>query len=133
MAYPIQLQIFTTFMGTQEGIHSVALPDIFSSSGSRNLWIDKLGRAKKILGYTKKNTAGATSPVVTDTGENATRLTALRAYRKTVGTDPRQVLGLFDDGSDEVELWYSADDGATWTFIHDFGSEEVGYVQILPK
>ena len=106
MAYPIQLQIFTTFMGTQEGIHSVALPDIFSSSGSRNLWIDKLGRAKKILGYTKKNTAGATSPVVTDTGENATRLTALRAYRKTVGTDPRQVLGLFDDGSDEVELWY---------------------------
>ena len=126
MAYPIQLQIFTTFMGTQEGIHSVALPDIFSSSGSRNLWIDKLGRAKKIPGYTKKNTTGATSPVTTNTGSSATRLTALRAYRKTVGTDPRQVLGLFDDGSDEVELWYSANDGETWTFIHDFGSEEVG-------
>ena len=122
MAYPIQLQIFTTFMGTQEGIHSVALPDIFSSSGSRNLWIDKLGRAKKILGYTKKNS----SAVTTNTGSSATRLTALRAYRKTVGTDPRQVLGLFDDGSDEVELWYSADDGATWTFIYDFESEEVG-------
>ena len=122
MAYPIQLQIFTTFMGTQEGIHSVALPDIFSSSGSRNLWIDKLGRAKKILGYTKKNS----SAVTTNTGSSATRLTALRAYRKTVGTDPRQVLGLFDDGSDEVELWYSADDGATWTFIYDFESEEIG-------
>ena len=122
MAYPIQLQIFTTFMGTQEGIHSVALPDIFSSSGSRNLWIDKLGRAKKILGYSKQNS----SAVTTNTGSRATRLTALRAYRKTVGTDPRQVLGLFDDGSDEVELWYSANDGETWTFIHDFGSEEVG-------
>ena len=122
MAYPIQLQIFTTFMGTQEGIHSVALPDIFSSSGSRNLWIDKLGRAKKILGYTKKNS----SAITTNTGSSATRLTALRAYRKTVGTDPRQVLGLFDDGSDEAELWYSANDGAAWTFIHDFGSEEVG-------
>ena len=122
MAYPIQLQIFTTFMGTQEGIHSVALPDIFSSSGSRNLWIDKLGRAKKILGYSKQNS----SAVTTNTGSSATRLTALRAYRKTVGTDPRQVLGLFDDGSDEVELWYSANDGETWTFIHDFGSEEVG-------
>ena len=122
MAYPIQLQIFTTFMGTQEGIHSVALPDIFSSSGSRNLWIDKLGRAKKIQGYTKKNS----SAITTNTGSSATRLTALRAYRKTVGTDPRQVLGLFDDGSDEAELWYSANDGAAWTFIHDFGSEEVG-------
>ena len=122
MAYPIQLQIFTTFMGTQEGIHSVALPDIFSSSGSRNLWIDKLGRAKKILGYSKQNS----SAVTTNTGSSATHLTALRAYRKTVGTDPRQVLGLFDDGSDEVELWYSANDGETWTFIHDFGSEEVG-------
>tara|TARA_R100000306_G_scaffold61950_1_gene66300 strand:- start:488 stop:2548 length:2061 start_codon:yes stop_codon:yes gene_type:complete len=122
MAYPIQLQIFTTFMGTQEGIHSVALPAIFSSSGSRNLWIDKLGRAKKILGYTKKNS----SAVTTNTGGSATRLTALRAFRKTVGVDPRQVLGLFDDGSDEVELFYSANDGETWTFIHDFGSEEVG-------
>ena len=128
MAYPIQLQIFTTFMGTQEGIHSVALPDIFSSSGSRNLWIDKLGRAKKILGYTKKNS----SPVTTSGGQG-TRLTALRAYRKTVGTDPRQVLGFFDDGSDEVELKYSTNDGATWGDVLDgdgaavdFGSEEVG-------
>ena len=51
MAYPIQTQVFSVFLGTQEGIHSVALPAIYSSSGSRNLWIDKLGRAKKILGY----------------------------------------------------------------------------------
>ena len=49
MAYPIQTQVFTVFMGTQEGIHSVALPAIYSSSGSRNLWIDKLARAKTVL------------------------------------------------------------------------------------
>ena len=78
MGYPIQTQVFSVFLGTQEGIHSVALPAIYSSSGSRNLWIDKLGRAKKILGYSKQNS----SAVTTNTGGSATRIRALRAYRK---------------------------------------------------
>ena len=122
MAYPIQTQVFTVFMGTQEGIHSVPLPSIYSSSGSRNLWIDKLGRAKKILGYAKQNA----SAVTTNTGGSATRLTALRGYRQTGSTFTRQLLGYFDDGTDEAELWYSTNQGQSWTFIADFGSEEVG-------
>ena len=126
MAYPVQTQVFTVFLGTQEGIHSVALPSIYSSSGSRNLWIDKLGRAKKILGYSKQNS----SAVTTNTGGSAARLRALRAYRKTEsdGTYTRQLLGVFDDGSDEYELWYSTNDGAAWTFIVDLGSGSVGSI-----
>ena len=124
MAYPIQTQVFTVFMGTQEGIHSVALPAIYSSSGSRNLWIDKLGRAKKILGYAKQNS----SAITTNTGGSATMLRALRAYRQTGASFTRQLLGVFDDGTDECELWYSTNDGVAWTFIADFGSSSVGAI-----
>ena len=124
MAYPIQTQVFTVFMGTQEGIHSVALPAIYSSSGSRNLWIDKLGRAKKILGYSKQNS----SAVTTNTGGSATLIRALRPYRQTGASFTRQLLGIFDDGSDEYELWYSTNDGVAWTFIADLGSGSVGSI-----
>ena len=124
MAYQIQTQTFTVFLGTQEGIHSVALPTIYSSSGSRNLWIDKLGSAKKILGYAKQNS----SAVTTNTGASATRLRDLRAYRQTGASFTRQLLGVFDDGSDEYELWYSTNDGVAWTFIADLGSGSVGAI-----
>jgi len=126
MSYPIQTQVFSVFLGTQEGIHSVALPAIYSSSGSRNLWIDKLGRAKKIPGYSKQNS----SAVTTNTGSAATRLRALRAYRKTDsdGTFTRQLIGVFEAASSEYELWYSTNDGAAWTFIIDLGSGSVGSI-----
>jgi hypothetical protein len=124
MAYPIQTQVFSVFLGTQEGIHSVALPSIYSSSGSRNLWIDKLGRAKKILGYAKQNS----SAVTTNTGGSATMLRALRAYRQTGASFTRQLIGVFDDATNEYELWYSTDDGVNWTFIADLGSGSVGSI-----
>ena len=124
MAYPIQTQVFSVFLGTQEGIHSVALPAIYSSSGSRNLWIDKLGRAKKILGYSKQNS----SAVTTNTGSAATRVRALRAYRQTGASFTRQLMGVFEAASSEYELWYSTDDGASWTFIADLGSGSVGSI-----
>ena len=126
MPYPITTQTFTVFMGTQEGIHSVALPSIYSSSGSRNLWIDKLGRAKKILGYSKQNS----SAVTTDTGGAATRLRALRAYRQTGASFTRQLIGVFEAAANEYELWYSTNDGASWTFITggDLGSGSIGSI-----
>jgi hypothetical protein len=124
MPYPIQTQTFSVFMGTQEGIHSVALPAIYSSSGSRNLWIDKLGRAKKILGYSKQNS----SAVTTNTGSAATRLRALRAYRQTGASFTRQLLGVFEAASSEYELWYSTNDGESWTFIVDLGSGSIGSI-----
>jgi len=124
MAYPIQTQTFTVFLGTQEGIHSVALPSIYSSSGSRNLWIDKLGRAKKIHGYSKQNS----SAVTTNTGAAATRLRALRAYRQTGSSFTRQLIGVFEAAANEYELWYSTNDGAAWTFIVDLGSGSIGSI-----
>ena len=124
MAYPIQTQVFSVFLGTQEGIHSVALPSIYSSSGSRNLWIDKLGRAKKIDGYSKQNS----SAVTTNTGSAATRLRALRAYRQTGSSFTRQLLGVFEAAANEYELWYSTNDGASWTFIVDLGSGSIGSI-----
>jgi hypothetical protein len=124
MAYPIQTQVFSVFLGTQEGIHSVALPSIYSSSGSRNLWIDKLGRAKKVHGYSKQNS----SAVTTNTGSAATRLRALRAYRQTGASFTRQLVGVFEAAASEYELWYSTNDGVAWTFIADLGSGSIGAI-----
>ncbi len=102
----------------------MALPSIYSSSGSRNLWIDKLGRAKKIDGYSKQNS----SAVTTNTGSAATRLRALRAYRQTGSSFTRQLLGVFEAAANEYELWYSTNDGAAWTFIVDLGSGSIGSI-----
>lgn len=125
MAIPITTQLFDAFLGTQEGIHSIILPDIFSSGGSTNLFIDKYARTKKISGYTKQNA----SAVTTDTGGSATLVRALWQYRSTGGGSiTRQLLGVFDDGVNEWELWKSTDNGATWTFVSDFGSTVIGIV-----
>ena len=125
MPIPIQTQLFDAFLGTQEGIHSIILPDIFSSGGSKNVWMDRYARVKRILGYN----AQTTTPVTTDTGGSAARARGLFPYRKTSGgTFTRQILGVFDDGSDEWELHYSTDDGASWTFIADYGATPVGQI-----
>jgi hypothetical protein len=125
MSVPLKVQLFDAFLGTQEGIHSIILPDIFSSGGSMNLFIDKYGRAKKIHGYSKANATAVT----TDTGASATRLRNLAAYRQTEGgTLTRQLLGVFDDGTNEWELYYSTNDGANWTFIFDAGSGSAGQI-----
>src|SRR3990167_864801 len=122
MSVPLQVQLFDSFLGSAEGIHSVIMPDVFSSGGSKNLWIDKYGRAKRILGYSKQNSTAVT----TDTGASATRVRALFPYRKTSGGSvTRQLIGVFDDATDEYELWYSTDDGATWTFIADLGASSI--------
>lgn len=112
---PVQVttQLYDAFLGTQEGIHSIALPDIFSSGGSKNLFIDKYARAKKISGYTKQNATG----VQLNGSSSNTALTALLPYRATGGgTVTRQLLGAFDDGT-LFKLYKSTDDGATWSLL----------------
>lgn len=125
MALPLKVQTFNAFLGAQEGIHSIILPDIFSSGGSLNLWIDKFGRAKKISGYAKQNA----SAVTTDTGASATLLRGLFLHRaSSSGAFARTLLGVFDDGTNECEVWKSANNGATWTFVQDLGSGSVGSI-----
>lgn len=122
MSVPITLQLFDAFLGSAEGIHSILLPDVFSSGGSKNLWIDKYGRAKKISGYAKQNA----SAVTTDTGASATLVRGLFPYRKTSGGSvTRQLVGVFDDGVNEWEIHTSTNDGATWTFRSDLGATAI--------
>jgi hypothetical protein len=124
MSVPIQVQLFDAFLGAQEGIHSVILPDILSSGGSKNLWIDKYGRAKKILGYSKQNSGAA---VLTNGGTSAVLGRGLFGYKKQAGgSTSRVLLGVWDDGTDEWEIWRSGDSGLTWTFLYDAGAGSVG-------
>lgn len=125
MAVPLTVQLFDAFLGEAEGIHSVILPDVFSSSGSKNLWLDKYGRTKRILGYAKRNETAVT----TDTGGSATRMRGLFPYRASAsGVFTRVLVGIFDDGANEYEIHTSDDDGATWTFSVDLGSGSVGKI-----
>lgn len=125
MAVPIQVQLFDAFLGSQEGIHSIILPDIFSSGGSKNLWIDKYGRAKKISGYAKTNATAVT----TDTCASATMTRELFPYRaSSSGSFSRVLLGCFDDQTNEFEIWKSTDGGATWSFVQDLGSGSINSI-----
>ena len=125
MSEELQVVPYTSFLGTHEGIHPIMLPEVYSPSGSQNGYIDKIGRWKKIPGYSKQTA----SPITTNTGGSATRVRNLFPYRKTEGGSvTRQVIGVFDDGVDEWEIWFSTDSGTTFTFISDFGAGSVGAI-----
>lgn len=125
MAVPLQIQLFDAFLGTQEGIHSVILPDIFSSGGSLNVFIDKFARVGQIEGYTKQNSSAFT----TDTGASATRVRGLLPYRATSGGSiTRKLLLVLDDAVNEWEIWASSDNGTTGTFLYDAGSGSINQI-----
>ncbi len=125
MSLPLRLQTSDAFLGTQEGIHSIILPDLFSSGGSKNVWMDTFAQVRRILGYERANATGVT----TNGGASATLTRALYPYRKTTGgVFTRQVIGAFDDTVNEFELHHSTDDGATWTFGVDLGAGSVGSI-----
>jgi len=125
MSVPLRIQLIDSFSGTQQGIHSIILPDIFSSGGSINVHMDKYARVRRILGYSAQGPA-----VVTNTGGNATLIRNLFPYRQTGSGVPflRQVMGTFDDGVDEYELWYTTNEGVSYTFVADFGASSVGSI-----
>jgi len=121
----LRVQLFDAFLGLQQGIHSIALPDIFSSGGSYNLYIDKYGRAKRINGYVQQNV----SPVLTDGGNSACKIRNLFHYKQTAGGSiTRRTIGVFDDGVDEWEIKYSNDLGVTWTHLYDAGAGSINQI-----
>jgi hypothetical protein len=122
MAIPLQIQLFDAFLGSQEGIHSIILPDIFSSGGSKNVFIDKFARVAQIGGYTKQNASAYT----TDTGASAATVRSLIPYRGTAGGSiARKLLFVLDDGTNEWEVWVSSDNGATASFLYDAGAGSI--------
>jgi hypothetical protein len=125
MSVPLQVQLFDAFLGTQEGIHSIILPDIFSSGGSKNVYIDKFGRVVRIPGYSKQNSSAFT----TDTGASAVKIVGLIPYRATGGgTISRKLLLVLDDATNEWEIHVSSDNGATKSFLYDAGAGSVGQI-----
>lgn len=124
MPVPTQVQLFDAFLGTQEGIHSIILPDLFSSGGSKNVYIDKFGRVSQINGYSKQNSSAFT----TNVGASACLVRGLMPYRKTSGTTTRKLLYILDDSVDEWEIWVSTDNGATGTFLVDIGATAIGKI-----
>ena len=114
------------FLGQRENTTALLLPAIFASSGSQNVYIDRYARVRMINGYAAQGSA-----VTTDTGGSATNVRALFPYRLTNanGTITRQLIGVFDDGTNEYEIYSSTDEGANWTFREDEGS---GPVNIPP-
>lgn len=124
MAVPIQIHPLTSFLGIEEGINSILLPEFYSPDGSDNTYVDQFGRIRKIKGYGQINTS-----VVTDTGGSTTAVRGLFPYTATEGgTTTRQLIGAFDDGTNEWELWYSTDAGINWTFIVDIGSGSINTI-----
>lgn len=125
MSVATKVQLFDAFLGSQEGIHSIILPDIFSSGGSKNVFIDKFARVVAINGYTKQNAAAFT----TDTGASSAMVRGLIPYRGTAGgTIARKLLIILDDQVDEWEVHVSSDNGATKSFLYDAGAGSVGMI-----
>lgn len=125
MPEPIITQTFAGFRGDSEDVSVGLLPEIFSSSESENVEIDKLGEIVKILGYAKANS----SAITTNTGGDAVKVVALAFYRSlSGGTVTRRLVAAVDDGTDELEFWHSTDAGATWSFLKDIGSSGVGQI-----
>src|SRR5687767_5258306 len=109
MAIPTTVQLFSAFLGTQQGIHSIILPDIFSSGGSRNVYVDKFARVSSLKGYTKQNTAAYTTAA-----GSAAVVRAIVPYRAIVaGTEVRRLIFALDDLANEFEIWASTDNGVT--------------------
>lgn len=121
---PLSIQLIDSFAGSQQGIHSIIMPDIFSSGGSINVYMDKYARVRRILGYQAQGAA-----VTTQGGGSATRIRNLFPYRNTSGGSfVRQMIGAFDDATNEYELWYSTNEGVSWTFIQDFGAGSINSI-----
>jgi hypothetical protein len=119
MAIETQVQVFDSFMGLSEGVHDVILPDIFSSGGSKNVWMDKFARVKKILGYDNQNTSALT----TDTGGSAAKVVGLFGYRSTSGgSTTRELIVVIDDEANEWEIHKSTNDGQTFALLKDMGA-----------
>jgi hypothetical protein len=125
MGVPLTIQLFDAFTGVSEGIHSIILPDIFSSGGSKNVYIDKFGRVVRMYGYEKQNSSAYT----TDTGASAALVRGLIPYRATAGGSiSRKLIIVLDDATNEWEIWVSSDNGDTATFLYDAGSGSVGMI-----
>lgn len=120
---PLSFIPIGAFMGTDEGIPSLELAAVFSSGGNKNTYLDKLGRIRTILGYTKQTRVIQGS----QTGKQML-CRGLYMYGIRQGNVvTRQLLALFDSG-DAFEFHISADAGVTWQFIGNYTELAAGAI-----
>lgn len=116
---PLRHLLATALLGDNESVESVLLSDLYSSGGSKNVYIDKSGEIAQILGYSKQNSSAVTS----NTGGAAQRLRGLAHYiSQSGGVITRQEIGIFTDDNTHWEFRKSTDIGVTWTFVADEGA-----------
>lgn len=124
MTEPLTLPI-TAFLGDEQSQNPLLLSAAYSSGGSVNLYIDKLGRIRTWDGWVRQKAAALT----TDTGGSAAIGRALFMFKKTAaGVVTRQLLAVLDDQTNEYEVWRSSDLGATWTFVADLGAGSINTI-----
>lgn len=122
---PTQTLPISAFLGDAQSQSPFALSETYSSSGSLNLYIDKLGQILTLDGWLRQKATALT----TDTGGSAAMMRALFMFRKiAAGATTRHLMVWLDDQVNECELWYSTDLGVTFTFITDFGAGSINTI-----
>ena len=125
----VSIQEFVAFLGDDQSQSPILLPRAYSSGGSVNLWIDKMGRIRQRLGHSKQNAVG-----VTTVGGSSAALVGLWGYRKTAGGAlSRKLIGVFDDGADEWEIRVSDNEGVSWTLLENLGAGPVGHAPVFAQ
>jgi len=119
MALPIQHQQVLVHGGTSEQASDLALPDLFSPRNSQNVRVSKLGEVKSVNGHAELNAA---SQIVSTNGQNMA-VTGIWFYENGA---TRRLVAVGDDGTDEVEVWHSTNDGVTWSRLKTLGATAVG-------
>ncbi len=115
MANPLTVYPLISFLGTEEGLNHVLLPEAYSPSDSVNVWADKFGRIKKILGSTDINSTA----IVTNAASHAVSVIALANYVPE-GSDysgQKLIAQVVSQTNGQNELWISTNNGSTWTFL----------------
>lgn len=119
---PSQVLSILSLLGDAQGQSTILLSNAYSSSGSSNVYADKLGRIRTVDGYTRQNSSALT----TNTGASAAMVKGLYMFKKTAaGSTTRQLIVVIDDQTNEWEIHYSTDLGATFTFIVDLGAGSI--------
>lgn len=115
MPVPLTIYPLISFLGTEEGLNHILVPEVYSPSDSINVWADKFGRIKKILGSANLNATA----IVTNAASHNTAIVNLVAYipEGSSYTSQKIIAQVVSQTNGQNELWLSSDNGATWTFL----------------
>lgn len=109
------MQHFGAFLGTAESIRALPLPDVFSTSGSQHMWIDKFGRAREIFGYARQTTEAL---LTLDDIPGIVR--GLLLVRLDLGRGVNLLIAVVGSEASGFRLWSSTDNGQTFDELAQF-------------